>query len=114
MRRARVHPSHFARCVVYSADVLLWANLLLTLVMTAHLLRQALLRSAAAPLPVNSETYGIAATCAAAAALLVFGYRLIVALKAYARFDHPAATILSSQLIVLLVVLILVTVTMPM
>ena len=109
MRRARVRPSHFARCVVYSADVITWANLLLTLLVVGVLVRRVLV-GAARQLPVDVETYGIAAACASAAALLVFVYRLIVALKTYVRFDHPVATILASQLIVLLLMALLVTV----
>ena len=41
-----------------------------------------------------------------AAALLAFIYRMIVALKKYVHFDHPIATVLATQLIVFLSILI--------
>ena len=57
-------------------------------------------------LPDHLEAYGIAASCAFAAALLAFIYRMIVALKKYVHFDHPIATVLATQLIVFLSILI--------
>ena len=112
MRRARVRPSHFARCVVYGADVIVWVNLSLALLVAGVTLRRTLV-GAARQLPVSLSDFRTAMACAFAAALLVFIYRLIVALKAYVRFDHPVATILSTQFIVLLVVLLVVTWSMP-
>ena len=112
MRKARIRPVHFARCVVYSADVILWANLLLAAAVIAFTLRQMLVGGTVIRLPEHLENYGIAAVCLFAAALLVFVYRLIVALKHYVHFDHPVGTIFASQFIVFLIVLIIVT--MPM
>jgi hypothetical protein len=108
MRKARIRPVHFARCVIYSADVILWSNLLLGAAVIAFTLRLMLIGGTVVRLP-DFETYGIAAVCLFAAALLVFVYRLIVALKRYVHFDHPVGTIFASQFIVFLVVLIIVT-----
>ena len=105
MRRARVRPVHFVRCIVYCADALLWANLLLTILVAGFTLRQILI-GGTTRLPDHLEAYGIAASCAFGAALLAFVYRMIVALRKYVRFDHPIATVLASQTIVFLSILI--------
>ena len=111
MRRARVRPVHFARLTVYAADVILWANLLLAALVVGFTLRQILI-GGTTPLPAALEAYGVAATCICLAALLLFVYRLIVALAKYVHFDHPVATIFMSQFIVFLLMLILLTLPM--
>jgi hypothetical protein len=105
LHRARLRPIHFVRCVVYCADAIIWGNLLLTLAIAAYLLRPLLMGPRPGPDP--EHLYGVAASLVAIAVLLAFTYRLIVAFKKYLRFDHPISTILATQVIVLLSMLLL-------
>jgi hypothetical protein len=101
MRRARVRRVHLVRCVVYAADALVWANLLLTFFIGFELARYLLGVSWGGNYrSVMAETF--------VAAVVVFAYRLCVAFKKYLRFDHPVSTVLSTQVIVLLVTAIMV------
>jgi hypothetical protein len=105
MRRARLRRVHFVRCVVYSADALLWGNLLLTLAIVGYLLRPLLLGPTPGPPP--QHLYSTAASLVGIAVLIAFIYRLIVAVRTYLRFDHPTSTVLATQAIVVLAMLIL-------
>ena len=107
LRRARLRPIHFARCVVYCADLILWGNLLLFALIAAYVLRQIL----TGPVPRGDpyHQYEVAASLAAWLVLGGFIYRLAIALRKYLRFDHAIATVLATQVIVALAVLIVVT-----
>lgn len=99
MRRVRVKPVHVLRCVLYSSDIVLWLGLGL-LVMVG---------GAASGLIGRSSASGIR--------LMLFGLflltlslqflRLWAAYRNYLKFDHPAATVLASQIIVVLTVFII-------
>jgi hypothetical protein len=104
MRRARVRPIHFARCVVYCADVFLWGNALIAASVVALPIRRMLLGK---PHSFPRSDYNIAATFITGAVLLIFMYRLIIAFKKYLRFDHPISTILATQFIVLLTMMVI-------
>jgi hypothetical protein len=95
MARARIKPVHVLRCVTYSADALLWAGLLVTLVTIL----------ASVPIARGGESNGIAAVVAVVAYVVtipVFVYRLMLAYRLYLQFDHPRATVLVVQFIVAL------------
>lgn len=94
MRRARVRMVHVLRCLLYSFDALLWAGPIVCVAsLTTTLLQM--------PSALREILYGIE-QWTLPAMMLVVVYRLIIAYKLYLRFDHPAATILASQLICLL------------
>jgi hypothetical protein len=95
MRRARVKSVHVLRCVLYSADGLLWGGVSLLLIAAAASVSGRI----ESPGPVVGVLYAIA-VCGCAA--LVVG-RLCVAYDRYLRFDHPWVTVLASQAIVILV-----------
>ena len=117
MRRARIRPVHVLRCVVYGFDAVLWAGLAAAAVAGWVLwAQQGLTRGP--PGGTSDWLWGlldaytrdpVAGTALAAAALLLpfMAWRLIVAYRQYLRFDHAAATVLASQLIVLLAFLVL-------
>lgn len=104
MRRARIRRVHFLRCVVYSADVFAWPNLMFGLALGYSLTSYLLLDR-----PIGN--FGTIWACTLAAAIPIFVYRLCVAFKRYLRFDHPVATVLATQVIaclsIILIVLIL-------
>ena len=94
LRRARLRGTHVLRCVLYAGDGCLWLILPLGfLVWTAWLASgwppRAFFPRASAALPWF--------------ALGVFVYRLLTAYRLYLRFDHAIATVLASQVIVLLI-----------
>jgi hypothetical protein len=98
MHKARIKSSHVLRCVVYSADAVFWIAPLL----------------AACTFAAASYRGRIAVTewiCWACIIIvptmhLLMTYRLAVAYRLYLRFQHPTATVLATQLIVLLLILI--------
>ena len=102
MRRARVRRVHFVRCVVYAADVILWINFALALALTfalgSYLLFGGTVR-------YNWDEVWLGGVLLA---LAVFPYRLCVAFKKYLRFDHPISTILATQSIVALSMILIV------
>ena len=115
MRRARVRPVHVLRCVLYSFDAVFW----LGLVTIAVLAQQWWARQMVAGIGQLStdeqmlfQRFFVAneattVICVGGLALVPFmAWRLTTACRTYLRFDRPAATVLASQLIVLLVVLI--------
>jgi hypothetical protein len=99
MRRAKVRPGHVRRCVLYSADVFLWAGLYvfaLTAIAMMSWMSSGTTRMhhhlAIASLPIG---WGLAT------------HRLGRAYSQYLRFDRPWATVIASQVIVALLALLL-------
>jgi hypothetical protein len=90
MRRARVRPIHVVRCVIYCADVLLWAHLALAIVMALSIVG----------LP-GGTTNAMSMTIVYAT-LLAFLYRFTISLRLYMRFRHALATAIATQVIVIL------------
>ena len=122
MRRARIKPVHVLRCVLYSFDAIGWV----ALAVGVAVVHRALLtwpdwpqRSALsarfmphAPIP-TAMPYSYRADMVpdtlfwvGAAALVFMSYRLTSAFRHYLKFDHPVATILASQIIVTLAVVV--------
>ena len=114
MRRARIKPVHVLRCVLYSSDAILWFGL----VVGGALALRAwwhwngapdLLELPAPPIP-RTPPFGYRRDIVTdtlfwfGLALLLFtSYRLVSAFRHYLRFEHPVATVVCAQLIVLLV-----------
>jgi hypothetical protein len=116
MRRARIRPVHVLRCVLYSADAVLGAGLVTLLFLALQAYNaQPMVRGrfpdVLAPPPFFLSHPRDNATAAmyfgCVAAVLFLAYRLTAAYRHYLRFDRPVATVLASQVIVLLVVWIL-------
>lgn len=101
MGRAKIKPQHVRRSILYSYDVTLWCGILLLLV-NITLGGIAIARGTAI---VDMEEVLYLGLMLWLAALLLFIFRLHVAYSNYLRFRHVAATILSTQLIVLLFML---------
>ena len=117
MRRARVRPAHVLRCVVYSFDAFLWLGLFTAAVVAEQWYTGQLVAKVGSlrvdELSLRSQFYAdnaaTAAVCWGGLVLLPFmAWRLTVAYRKYLGFDRPAATVLASQVIVLLTVLVLI------
>lgn len=104
MRKAKVKTHHVMRCVLYSADLIVWCTLLLLWIPIEAFW---LVIHGAAP---HSLTYIVTLFSFAMAALLmllVFPYRLAIAYRRYLRFDHAIATVLIVQFVVVLAQMVL-------
>lgn len=122
MRRARIKPVHVLRCVLYSFDAYGWIALATCAVVVHRALltwgdwpprpvvRLPLVPHAPIPTvtpysyrpdPVPDVLFWLGG-----ALLLFMIYRLTSAFRHYLKFDHPAATVLASQLIVALAALV--------
>jgi hypothetical protein len=113
MRRARVRSVHVLRCVLYGFDAVLWAGLAV-----AAAVGWQIHAGGAAPAMWGMRPHWlmglvggyavdpVARTALYAGAVLLpfMVYRTIVAYRVYLRFHRPAATVLASQVIVLLIV----------
>jgi hypothetical protein len=99
MRRAKVRPAHVMRCAVYAGDPFVWTGIAfigLALLRGFGLLGHT--RMWDSILEVRQT-----ALCFLVVPVLVT-YRLAVAYGRYLRFDHPWATAVASQSVVLLAV----------
>jgi hypothetical protein len=94
MRRAKVCWTHVLRCVLYSADLFVWCAAPLALVVLFVI---------AGRVWPPQNPLGDAWALLPAALLLWAGYRLFTAYRLYLRFDHALATVVASQVIVVLV-----------
>ena len=116
MRRARIRPVHVMRCVLYGADVLFWPGLVLAVVVTLQLyggrdmiqgpFPDIVGRGSFLYLPGDPDWATTLAYLGAYVTVIAITYRLTVAYRHYLRFDRPVATILASQAIVFLLVLV--------
>lgn len=96
MRRARVNEVHVLRCALYSCDAGLWVGMLVALLVPP------VVTWLARELPLEGRFV--------MAASVVFAgftaWRLAAAYRLYLRFDHPVATAVASQVLVLLTVMV--------
>jgi hypothetical protein len=94
MRKAKLRFAHVLRCITYSADVALWPVLPLCLLTVMN----------GSPHTAYQWEEEIAWMVFFSLGLiwLTFIWRMICAYRYYLRFDHPAATIISVQIIILL------------
>ena len=105
---ARKRQIHLVRCVIYCADIFLWGYLLAALGMLIFAVR-ALTAGRMPGMSVwwnDDETLLGTFAWPVLGVVPVFCYRLIIAFKKYLHFDHPISTILLTQFLVLLAVLI--------
>jgi hypothetical protein len=108
LHNARKRQMHLVRCVIYCADVFLWGYLIAAAGMLIFTLK-ALTASRMARMTVwwnDDETMLGTFAWPVLGVVPVFGYRLIIAFKKYLHFDHPISTILLTQFLVLLAVLV--------
>ena len=117
MRRARVRAVHVLRCVLYGFDAVLWAGLAVAAAVawdlytagTAAPLRMPGLTPDWLGMLLSGFTLDVVSRTAVVAGVVLLpfmAYRTVVAYRDYLRFDRPAATVLASQLIVLLIVFV--------
>ncbi|HEX2972058.1 MAG TPA: hypothetical protein VHP11_06980 [Tepidisphaeraceae bacterium] len=99
MHKARIKSSHVLRCVIYSADATFWV---------APLLAAGTWGAASYRGPIAMSEWVCWACIAIVPAMhLLMTYRLTMAYRLYLRFQHPTTTVLATQLIVALIVLII-------
>ncbi|HEV8378401.1 MAG TPA: hypothetical protein VGP99_06090 [Tepidisphaeraceae bacterium] len=100
MRRTRVRRHHVLRCVIYSADILIWTALPLMVLVLLNFI----------PGAVGDWSETIAWTLLALFPILwiIMAWRLNCAYRLYLRFDHSRATIISVQLILFLLLLLII------
>ena len=98
MHRAKVHGLHVRRCVLYSFDACLWAGLY---VMALAAAAMAIWMAGGSASELH---HGLAALCLPLLWVVVV-YRLGCAYRDYLKFDHPWATVISTQIIVALAAL---------
>jgi hypothetical protein len=96
LRRARLRSSHVLRCVLYSGDVVFW------LAPPVALMALSVWFWGIWPPP---NPLGGAWPLVPAGVMLLLNYRLLNAYGRYLRFDHAAATVAASQVMVGLVYL---------
>jgi hypothetical protein len=105
---ARKRQIHLVRCVIYCADIFLWGYLLAAAGMLIFTVK--VLTAGQAPRWTvwwnDDETLLGTFAWPVLGLVPVFCYRLIIAFKKYLHFDHPIATILLTQFLVLLAVLL--------
>lgn len=99
MRRAKVLPGHVMRCAVYGGDVFVWTGVLFLLL---GVLRWLDVLSRSRMWDSMLEVRQTAACFLVLPALMT--YRVGVAYRRYLRFDRPWATVVASQVLVLLLV----------
>jgi hypothetical protein len=97
MRRAKIKPSHVLRCVIYSADVMVW-NALIDLPFIGWFAFDG---------RWGYQWLTPLLGFSAIAAAIVNAFRLISGYRHYMQFEHVIATIVASQLILFLTMLTL-------
>jgi hypothetical protein len=103
MRRARVRPIHALRCALYSGDVIAWVNLLLSVVMAVAIFKEFGTTNVRGHDELLAELSGAILIVG----WLTFAYRFWIALRRYLRFDHAVATVIATQVMVLLTALVI-------
>jgi hypothetical protein len=96
MGKAKIRAAHLVRCVVYSADAMVWAAIAIALVAAAAVTFDIG--------PSTGEAFALAGVIVAA--YLVACYRLFRAYQLYLKFHRPLLTVLAAQVIVLLAFLV--------
>lgn len=98
MARARVRVVHVLRCVVYGSDLVFW---MVWVALAGILLCVPLMMQPSAD---RAFFLGMLTLLLGLAYVVLFIYRLTVAYARYLKFDHCLATVLASQVIVVLLI----------
>ena len=107
LHNARKRQIHLVRCVIYCADIFLWGQLLATAAMLLFTLKALTAGSRIGHAWWNDDEVMVGTFAWAVLGLLpVFCYRLITAFRKYLQFAHPISTILLTQFLVSLAVLV--------
>jgi hypothetical protein len=126
MRRARIKSIHVRRSIIYCFDAAIWASLLALLIFPlrewlwsaslpynswssfgGYVLSRPPLSSARFFSGAPSDFYMHCANSLAGVAVAVGAWRLTIAYRRYLRFDWPVATVLASQVILLLALVVI-------
>jgi hypothetical protein len=107
MGRAKVLRVHVMRCVIYSGDTAAWAGLAAGCMAAWCLVRLDMGGSFNPDWPLSVLLYALPIW------LLVFVVRLVFAYRLYLKFDHAVATVLCTQVILLLALLLIMVVAFP-
>jgi len=99
MRKVNVGAHHVQRCVIYSADVMFWPVVPLCVMLVYNGL---------SPTREWDEPIAWTLLIEFIVVWLVMTWRLVSAYRHYLRFDHPAGTILSIQLMIFLLLLLII------
>jgi hypothetical protein len=102
MRRAGIRKNHVVRCVVYSSDFMVWSGAAMLIWAAPELAR--VLSSHPADAAFGDPILG--GLWISLLACLLMAYRLYIAYKKYLAFDKPLATVIASQLITGMIMLI--------
>lgn len=95
--RAKIRASHLMRVVVYSCDAILWPCLGVMVIAAIALL------SNSVGLRFESEKMLTIAGIVFCLAVIMWLFRLVVAMKLYLQFDRPMTVVLCSQMILVLI-----------
>jgi hypothetical protein len=101
MRRVGVKPIHALRCVLYSMDTPFWFGLLVIAISVGQIPVAVFASGVESPIVFFQAWPAVTLLLA-----LIACWRMWRAYKYYMQFDHPLATVLVAQFIVLLVVVI--------
>src|SRR5207302_4000333 len=109
-RRAKVRAAHVLRGIVYSSDFVVWAGVIFLAIIVLPLFDDTLMGGAAAAMLWKMlwlANWRLWAVVLLLVSVGLFAWRLYRAYRLYLRFDHPFATVISTQVIVLLTYLVL-------
>ena len=107
MGRAKVLPVHVMRCVIYSGDAAAWAGLATGCMAAWCLMRMDMGGRFDPDWPLS------VLICAVPIWWAIFVVRLIFAYRLYLKFDHAIATVLCTQVILILALLLIMIVAFP-
>ncbi len=105
MKRGGVRPLNVARCIVYTSDLGIWAAMIVLPITAFQRQMPPIDRLLAYPIYALGElVLRQPAGVAALLLLVIWLYRLSVAMRCYLRIDRPIRTIVASQAILLVLV----------
>jgi hypothetical protein len=106
MRKRMVRLQHLLRCVVFSYDPMPLSVVILAVGFSIPLIVSIVFRESPSYSSDHSVWFAFAVLCAFCMGLLNGAFRLRCACKHYLRLDWPGATVLATQIIVLLAVML--------
>jgi hypothetical protein len=102
LRRFRLRASHLVRVAIYSGDIFFWLGCALLVPMLLDLTETGISKSGTYRLHLWQDTIRMMVLYGFAIAWLIFSIRIWIACRKYLQFDHALATIISTQIIVVL------------
>jgi hypothetical protein len=111
MRKAKIHSLHVVRVLSYSCDFVTWLGVALLILLVLPCLDAFITHGALGSglwVSLSNLNWQENAFIAFLGCILLFAWRLARGYQLYLRFDHPIATVVSSQIIVALAFLVIV------